>query len=508
MTLAIGSVLRDRYRIARLVGKGGFGAVYRAWDLSLSQPVALKENNDSGFESLRQFEREAKLLASLRHPSLPRVIDHFVLPDQGQYLVMDFIEGKSLAQLLRERGGPLDETEAGEWIGQICNAVEYLHTRTPPVIHRDIKPDNIIITADGRAVLVDFGISKVYEDNHETTKGAKAITPGYSPPEQYGLGKTNARSDVYSLGATLYALLTGKAPPEATDLVSGANVMTPPRQANPAVSEAAAQAILAAMMPSISQRLASAAQFEQVLTGRLALPTHPAAPPSAPLPDQTPTAPTPTPAPPNKSRGARRGCMLSGVVLAAVLIGAIGMLLLLIQCGGGFSVTPVATPDSGGALVITATTPANVTFATNFAGIHNDAPAVYVAVPAAWNDADGPNAVDEISGAALGSQLTTSTSIASFGSNHVTPGVQILASAGLGGIAVTDMLNNFDFSADCAYDGRFPYSDVIYTGVYDQYSNCGGQGSLIHVLAVEPADRSYALIRLVQAVTQAELDHI
>ena len=184
MTLNVGTVLNNRYRIAKLVGQGGFGAVYRAWDTSLSQPVALKENNDGGLESQRQFEREAKLLAGLRHPNLPRVIDHFIVPDQGQYLVMDYVEGKSLAALLAERGRPLDEAEVLPWIRQVADALEYLHTSTPPIIHRDIKPDNIIITDKGRAMLVDFGISKVYEANKGTTIGAKGVTPGFSPPEQ------------------------------------------------------------------------------------------------------------------------------------------------------------------------------------------------------------------------------------------------------------------------------------------------------------------------------------
>ena len=112
MTLATGAILDNRYRIARLVGQGGFGAVYRAWHLSLNLPIALKENRDNGPESQRQFEREARLLAALRHPNLPRVIDHFVIPGQGQYLVMDFIEGRSLRALLEARGGPLDEAEA------------------------------------------------------------------------------------------------------------------------------------------------------------------------------------------------------------------------------------------------------------------------------------------------------------------------------------------------------------------------------------------------------------
>ena len=264
MTLATGTTLLNRYRIVKLVGQGGFGAVYRGWDTALSRAVAVKENIDTGPESQRQFEREAKLLANLRHANLPTVFDHFVLPD-GQFLIMEYVEGKSLHEMLIERGGPLEEADVVEWARQVCDALTYLHTHTPPIIHRDIKPENIIITADDRAVLVDFGISKLYDPGKGTTVGAKAITPGYSPLEQYGRGRTDARSDVYSLGATLYSLLTDKLPPEAPDLSSGADVLMPPREVNPAVSEKASAAVVAAMTPAISQRLVSAAALSHML---------------------------------------------------------------------------------------------------------------------------------------------------------------------------------------------------------------------------------------------------
>ena len=266
MALNVGTILNNRYRIVKLVGQGGFGAVYRAWDLSLLQPVALKENSGGAAEAQRQFAREAQLLAGLRHANLPRVSDHFVLPGQGQYLVMDFVEGQSLSDLLAERGGPLPEAEVLPWIRQVADALEYLHTRTPPVIHRDIKPDNIIIGPDGRAMLVDFGISKVYEENKGTTIGAKAVTPGYSPPEQYGSGRTDARSDVYALGATLYTLLTGQVPPDGPDLASELEALLPAVAVNPVVSETTSGAISAAMAPSISQRLATVGDFLSALT--------------------------------------------------------------------------------------------------------------------------------------------------------------------------------------------------------------------------------------------------
>jgi serine/threonine-protein kinase len=266
-----GDVLQNRYRIVRQVGQGGFGAVYRAWDLSLKLPVAVKENLDAGPTAQRQFEQEAILLAGLSHPGLPRVTDHFVVPGQGQYLVMEFIEGKSLGDLLAERGGPLSEAEALPWLRQLGDALEYLHSRTPPVIHRDIKPQNVIV-ADGRAVLVDFGISKRFDPHQTTTIGARAITPGYSPPEQYGTGKTDARSDIYALGATFYTLLTGQEPPESVYLIGGSAALPPPRQLNPALSPRIEATLLDAMNPHIGLRLPDAAALRQALdapTGRV-----------------------------------------------------------------------------------------------------------------------------------------------------------------------------------------------------------------------------------------------
>ena len=344
MTLNVGNILNNRYRIAKLVGQGGFGAVYRAWDTSLSQPVALKENNDGGLESQRQFEREAKLLAGLRHPNLPRVSDHFIVPGQGQYLIMDYVEGKSLAALLAERGGPLGEAEVLPWIRQVADALEYLHTSTPPIIHRDIKPDNIIITDKGRAMLVDFGISKVYEANKGTTIGAKAVTPGFSPPEQYGRGRTDARSDVYALGATLYTLLTGLVPPEGPDLASGADTLTLPRLINSAVSEATSRAVVASMAPTISQRLGSVAGFRQLLPAS----ATPLAS-TAPVVGQASASTTPVHALPAAPPGTKR----TGVPVWGWLLGVLALVVLAMWAGATFGgrggeadqITPEGTVD-------------------------------------------------------------------------------------------------------------------------------------------------------------------
>ena len=339
MTLKTGHIVQNRYRIAKLVGQGGFGAVYRAWDLNVNQPVALKENLATEAEAQRQFEREATLLAGLRHPSLPRVTDHFVIPDQGQYLVMDFVEGQSLGDLLNERGGPLTEAEALPWMRQVCDALSYLHARTPPIIHRDIKPDNIIIGSDGRAVLVDFGISKVFEADNRTTVGAKAITPGYSPPEQYGLHSTDGRSDIYALAATLYRVLTGQMPPESVVIMAAGVRLTPAHEINPAVSPATAAAITRGMAPLMAERTGSAAEFAATLTvpaqghalvgGPVAAPLYraPALEPLAPKPDANPPAAAPRPAAKRSDGGGASLLLLvAGMALSLGLFRAVELL--------------------------------------------------------------------------------------------------------------------------------------------------------------------------------------
>jgi eukaryotic-like serine/threonine-protein kinase len=266
MTLSIGQTLHNgRYRIVRLIGQGGFGAVYRVWDTVLNQPVALKENLDSSAVAQNQFEREAKLMAGLRHPNLPRVIDHFLIPGQGQYLVMDFVEGQNLEQLLQQRGRPFDEEDVLTWIEQVCGALSYLHSLSPPIIHRDIKPQNIIITPDNRAMLVDFGISKIYDTSLRTTVGAKAVTPGYSPPEQYGGGNTDERTDIYALGSTLYFLLTGQQPPESVQRVAGSANLVPPRKLNASVSPGLEHLILKATDITTNRRFQTVAELQQQL---------------------------------------------------------------------------------------------------------------------------------------------------------------------------------------------------------------------------------------------------
>jgi len=270
MALPIGTNLENRYEIQALLGEGGFGAVYRARDTRLDAVVAVKENFMLSPESQRQFEKEAKILAGLHHAHLPRVMDHFVIPNKGQYLVMDFVEGISLSQLLGQQvGRPLPEGQVVGWISQICDALAYLHRQTPPIIHRDIKPANIIINRDGQVMLVDFGIAKQFDPNLSTSTGARGLTPGFAPPEQYGKARTDARTDVYALGATLYTMLTGQPPPDAIERLVH-QVPTPlPRQFNPTVSPMVEQAIMKAIEPTTTNRFQSIEALRQALVSPL-----------------------------------------------------------------------------------------------------------------------------------------------------------------------------------------------------------------------------------------------
>ena len=285
MPLQTGQLLEQRYRIEMLLGQGGMGAVYGAIDLRFNTPVAIKENLEVTADSQRQFSREAALLHQLRHPNLPRVTDYFFIPDHGQYLVMDYVEGEDLKQQL-EGQGPLPEPQALHWIDQVLDALDYLHRRQ--VIHRDVKPANIKITPQGAVFLVDFGLAKLYDPRQETTMGARGVTPGYAPVEQYGQARTDARSDVYSAGASLYSMLTGQIPPDALALATRQAHLSPIRQLNPKVSPQVEAAVLRAMQNAPDDRFQTAAEFRAALkepptqrvAGRESLPRTAAAGPA------------------------------------------------------------------------------------------------------------------------------------------------------------------------------------------------------------------------------------
>src|SRR5579885_1361127 len=266
-----GTTLQGRYRVVRQLARGGMGTVYEALDERLDATVALKETSFDSEEFRRQFEREARLLARLSHPALPRVSDHFN-EGAGQFLVMQFVGGPDLEEMRRARaGGAFPFAQVLEWADQLLDALDYLHSQEPPVIHRDIKPQNLKLGARGQVILLDFGLAKGYTT--QTSPLAASVvgyTPAYAPLEQIQGAGTDARSDLYSLAATLYHLMTGAVPPNAlarADAVLNGQP-DPLRSANELsgqVSPDVAAVLRQAMALRRDQRITSAAAMRRAL---------------------------------------------------------------------------------------------------------------------------------------------------------------------------------------------------------------------------------------------------
>jgi hypothetical protein len=277
--LAPGSLIQQRYQIVRLIGRGGMGAVYEAVDRRLRNTVALKQMLGDDAGNAEAFEREAQILAALRHTSLPKVIDYF-RDSAGRFLVMEFFGGADLAALQARHGGPFVTDEVLAWADQLLAALDYLHTRSPPVLHRDIKPQNIKLTPEGQVVLLDFGLAKGHAmDNPASFFG---YTLQYAPLEQIEGSGTEPRSDLYALTATLYHLLTDRppssAPTRADALLGGRpDPLRPPHELRPDLPVELSRALLAGLALHRDDRPASAAAMRAVLATSLA-PTVRAAP--------------------------------------------------------------------------------------------------------------------------------------------------------------------------------------------------------------------------------------
>ena len=221
-----GTVLQDRYRVEKQIGQGGMGAVFVATDERFGSTVAIKETLMLDEKFRRAFEREARLLNSLRHPALPRVSDHFVDGD-GQFLVMEYIDGEDLSEMMEHEGRTFPVKDVLNWADQLLDALEYLHTQEMPVIHRDIKPQNLKLNSRGQIILLDFGLAKGNATNPESNTAAKSVfgySRNYASLEQIQGTGTDPRSDLYSLAATLYHLLTGVPPADA--LTRAMNVLS------------------------------------------------------------------------------------------------------------------------------------------------------------------------------------------------------------------------------------------------------------------------------------------
>ena len=271
-TLQPNTILQSKYRVLRVIGGGGMAFVYQVEEIRppTGQIWALKEfrptsgTPEEQAEARRQFRQEAEILARLDHPNLPKVVDHFDVSDRS-YLVMEFIEGQSLEKCLETTGRALPEKRVLDWMIPVCQVLDYLHQQQPPIIFRDLKPSNIMLSNAGVIKLIDFGIARTYKAGKKKDTVAMG-SENYAPPEQWGREQTDTRSDTYALGATMYHLLTGTPPPLA--FLPGP--LPPPCRLNPAISQDTEQAILQAMAKARPNRYQTAKEMETALANCLA----------------------------------------------------------------------------------------------------------------------------------------------------------------------------------------------------------------------------------------------
>lgn len=270
MTLQTGQVLQGRYYVISHIGQGGMGTVYQAQDTRLNNRlVAVKELDPAQVlpadrqTAVQAFQREAKILAGLSHPGLTPIHDYF-LENNRFYLVMEFVHGETLRQAWERVGRHFAEGQAVSWAQELCDVLSYLHGQQPPVIFRDLKPDNIMVQPNGRLKLIDFGIARHF-DSGKMSDTVKFGTPGYAAPEQYGQGQTDARSDIYALGVVMHQLLTGHDPVNTPFNLP--DIASFPVHISASVAEAVRQAV----KTDPQQRPSSIEAWRQILLDRTAV---------------------------------------------------------------------------------------------------------------------------------------------------------------------------------------------------------------------------------------------
>ncbi|MBK9049912.1 MAG: SUMF1/EgtB/PvdO family nonheme iron enzyme [Chloroflexi bacterium] len=315
MPLLPGEHLNKRYRILHLLAEGPYGAVYRAWDLTAQEDVAVKEYLDASPEMQRLFRQEARRLHEQNHPQLPKVRDHFALEETGQYLISDYIDGVDLQSLVNQYGS-LPSDRIIEWLQAACQPVTYLHSKNQ--LHLNIKPANIRLTPQGQLFLVDTGLPGL---------GISPGTPGYAAPEQAKQAAATPASDIYALGATLYTLLTGKTPADALRRESGLADLIPARELNPDIEPYLSLVAARAMSLRPDVRYETVADFAQALER----PTGKITPASEAL-RRTPPSYQGTVKPPLRPRATRKQ------IEQRTIFGLVAVLILLIGVSVGLFV--------------------------------------------------------------------------------------------------------------------------------------------------------------------------
>jgi hypothetical protein len=326
------TIFVGRYQVQRELGRGGMGSVYLAFDLQHRRPVAIKVARLAGPEARAQFRREALYLQRLHHHSLPRVWDVFS-DTQRDFLVMEYVPGDDLETLVQQQG-PQPEWLVLRWADELLDVLDYLHTQTPPIIHRDVKPGNLKLRQNDTLVLVDFGIAKEYIPEGDAYDGASAVTPGFSPPEQYADSLADERTDVYSAGATLYCLLTGVIPAAAPERALDEAALQPVTELAPKTSAATDRLLRQALQLASEERWSNAAEMRRaaVVASRKLASVEP--PPPAPEPVLPASAAGEVVSAPGKRR--------TGLAVASALVGValLAVAALLWTWGGGQSVLP------------------------------------------------------------------------------------------------------------------------------------------------------------------------
>ncbi|MDX1413861.1 MAG: bifunctional serine/threonine-protein kinase/formylglycine-generating enzyme family protein [Candidatus Promineifilaceae bacterium] len=345
MPLLPEEILNKRYRILNPLGSGPYGAVYRAWDLTAASDVAIKEYLDPSVETQKRFRSEARRLSRLNHPQLPATLDHFVLDNSGQYLISQFIDGVDLQSLV-DQYGLLPSDLIVHWLQAVCEPLSYLHQQGQ--LHLDIKPANIRLTANGAVFLVDSGLPGL---------GVRPHDAGYGSPEQQAQSEVNPASDIYSLGATLYTLLTAEVPPNALSRESGLQNLVPAREVNPDVEPYLSVAATRAMSLRPDTRFKTAADFSAALKRPVG---HPQPENEKPRRSDAMYVPPPPPRLPPSRRRRMETRAIWGLGALLILVIIAGVSISVFNLGGAANVTEAeatATLESAVVAALTAVAP-------------------------------------------------------------------------------------------------------------------------------------------------------